>query len=121
MSNDTNSFFKGLATGAIVGAVAGILLAPKSGEETREDIKKIAENIKEKATDVYSEARGKVEKKVKSLKALGEKIDEKKYSSLVSEIVDEYKSKDVLSSDAAKKLGTQLKKDWTTVKKAVAA
>jgi gas vesicle protein len=119
MSKETNSFFKGLAFGAIVGAVAGILLAPKSGEETRKDIQKLAGDLKEKAVDVYSEARMKVEKKVKSLKALGKKIDEKKYAALVNEIVDEYKKKDVLGSDSAKKLATQLKKDWLVVKKAV--
>ncbi len=119
MSKETDSFIKGLAVGAIAGAVAGILFAPKSGKETRKDIQNLAENIKDKAVDVYSEAREKVEKKAKSLKALGKKVDEKKYASLVNEIVDEYKSKDILSSDSAKKLGTQLKKDWTTVKKAI--
>lgn len=119
MSKETNSFLKGLAFGAVAGAVAGILLAPKSGEETRKDIQKLAVNLKDKATDVYSEARVKVEKKVKSLKALGKKIDEKKYASLVNEIVDEYRQKDVLTSQSGKKLAAQLKKDWSSVKKAV--
>ncbi len=119
MSKETNSFLKGLAFGAIAGAVAGILFAPKSGAETRKDIQDLAGNLKDKAVDMYSEARTKVEKKVKSLKALGEKIDEKKYATLVNEIVDEYKKKDVLSSDSAKKLGSQLKKDWESVKKAI--
>ena len=118
MSKETNSFLKGLGLGVVAGAVTGILLAPKSGKETREDIKKVATDIKGKAEDIYSDAKKKLEKKVKAVKDLGNKIDEKKYSSLVNEIVDEYKSKDVLTSDSAKKLGTQLKKDWTTVKKA---
>ncbi len=119
MSKEMNSFFKGLAFGAVVGAVAGVLLAPKSGEETRKDIQKLAGNLKDKAVDVYSEAKEKVEKKVKSLKALGNKIDETKYVTLVNEIVDEYKKKDVLNTTSAKKLSTQLKKDWSTVKKAI--
>ncbi len=119
MSKESDSFIKGLAIGAIAGAVAGVLFAPKAGAETRKDIQELAENVRDKAVDTYSEARKKVEKKVKSMKALGEKIDEKKYSAIVNEIVDEYKSKDILSSDSAKKLGSQLKKDWTTVKKAV--
>ncbi|HEY2004423.1 MAG TPA: YtxH domain-containing protein [Candidatus Saccharimonadia bacterium] len=34
------SFWKGTLIGAVMGAVAGILLAPKSGKETREDIKR---------------------------------------------------------------------------------
>lgn len=121
MSKETNSFMKGLAFGAVAGAVAGILLAPKSGEETRKDLQDLAEGFKDRAIDTYSEARKKVEKKAKSLKQLGEKIDEKKYGTLVNEVVDEYKSKDILSSDSAKKLGTQLKRDWTKVKKAITA
>ena len=42
-------FLAGFAVGAAIGAVAGILLAPKSGEETRNDLnekmKKIKENL----------------------------------------------------------------------------
>ena len=119
MSKETNSFLKGLAIGAVAGAVTGILLAPKSGKETREDIQKLAVDLKEKAQDIYSDAKKKVERKVKNLKELGKKVDEKRYAVLVNEIVDEYKQKEVLSSDSAKKLASQLKKDWATVKKAV--
>ena len=35
----SKKFGLGLAVGALVGAVAGILTAPKSGEETRKDLK----------------------------------------------------------------------------------
>jgi gas vesicle protein len=46
----------GLLLGAAVGAVAGILTAPKSGKETREDLKKkgkeVAEVVKEKTGEV---------------------------------------------------------------------
>ena len=118
MSKEGNSFLKGLAFGAVVGAVTGILLASKSGKETRDDIQKLAKDLKGKAEDVYSDARKKLERKVKAVKVLGKKVDETKYLSLVNEIVDEYKKKDVLSSENAKKLSAQLKKDWTTVKKA---
>jgi len=44
---------KKLAVGAVVGAIAGtvvgVLMAPKSGKETRGDIKKRAEQLKKKA------------------------------------------------------------------------
>ncbi len=119
MSKEANSFLKGLAFGALVGAVTGILFAPKSGKDTREDIQKLAKDLKGKAEDVYSEAKEKLEKKIDAIKGLGKKIDEKNYLVLVNEIVDEYKKKDVLSSDSAKRLASQLKKDWTSVKKAV--
>jgi gas vesicle protein len=121
MSKELNSFLKGLATGVVAGAVAGILLAPKSGKETREDIKKFAGEVKEKALDTYQKAEKSLQRKVKSLKALGKKIDEKKYAQLVDEIVDEYKSKEVLNSEAAKSLGKQLKADWGKIRKALTA
>lgn len=52
MSNNDNSFNfgAGLLVGILGGIAAGILLAPKSGKEMREDLKKtfaeVAENIK---------------------------------------------------------------------------
>lgn len=40
----------GAVIGAAVGVVAGVLTAPKSGKETREDIKRTAGDVKGKAT-----------------------------------------------------------------------
>ena len=34
-----NKFFLGMILGAAAGVVAGVFLAPKSGKETREDLK----------------------------------------------------------------------------------
>ena len=52
---------KKLAIGAIVGAIAGlaagVLTAPKSGRETRDDIKKKAEEMKDKAKLLFTHAR----------------------------------------------------------------
>jgi gas vesicle protein len=114
--NSTESFFKGLIIGALGGAVAGILLAPKSGEETREDIKKLGLDLKEKAVDTYEKARAEVEKKIKQVKKAGEKIDEEKYKRIVAEVVEEFKSDAKITSSAAKKLGEQLSSDWEMVK-----
>jgi gas vesicle protein len=51
------------ALGAIIGAgaglVAGILTAPKSGKETRADIKAKASDVKAKATNRANEAKAK--------------------------------------------------------------
>jgi len=57
MSNG-GKFIKGAVIGAVAGFAAGILLAPKSGKETRSDIKKTG--IKYKSAS---------EKKLKALKA----------------------------------------------------
>ena len=52
MAKNNHERGKGLAIGAAIGAVAGvvtgILFAPKSGKETREDIKVAARKAKEK-------------------------------------------------------------------------
>lgn len=53
---------KGFIIGSLIGAVAGILYAPKSGKETREDIGKSADELLEKAKERYDEAREKIEK-----------------------------------------------------------
>ena len=56
----SKKFGLGLAIGAMVGAVAGILSAPKSGEETRKDLKtkakKVADIATEKTAKVASDA-----------------------------------------------------------------
>ena len=51
---DKNGFLKGLmvfAAGAVVGSVAAVLFTPKSGKETREKIKDLTGDTKEKIED----------------------------------------------------------------------
>lgn len=112
----TFSFIKGLFIGAIAGAAAGILLAPKSGKETQEDIKKLAKEYSEKAVDMYTATRKMMQKKLANVKKLGAKLDESKYMELVNEVIDEVKQDGVVTAEAAKKLGTQLRNDWDMVK-----
>jgi len=56
MSDRTGDFLKGLVIGGLVGAVVGILYAPKSGKETREEIGKKAEELLAKAKEEYEQA-----------------------------------------------------------------
>jgi gas vesicle protein len=56
MSDRDGDFVKGLLIGGILGAVAGILFAPKSGKETREDIARKADELVTKAKEEYEEA-----------------------------------------------------------------
>ncbi|MCS6831488.1 MAG: YtxH domain-containing protein [Armatimonadota bacterium] len=46
------SVLAGIGIGAIVGAVVALLLAPKSGQETREDLAKAIEKLKESVSDL---------------------------------------------------------------------
>ncbi|HBG7058269.1 TPA: YtxH domain-containing protein [Clostridioides difficile] len=76
----------GVVLGAVTGAVSGVLLAPKSGKETREDIKdasqQIAEKINMKTVDVKSKVSEKLEDKkgnfIESKKKIKKYIDNKK-------------------------------------------
>jgi len=52
--NRTGAFIGGLLLGTAVGTVIGLLLAPRSGRETRRLLKKSAEALPEVAEDVTS-------------------------------------------------------------------
>ncbi|MCC0714412.1 YtxH domain-containing protein [Clostridioides sp. ES-S-0077-01] len=89
----------GVVLGAVTGAVSGILLAPKSGKETREDIKdasqQIAEKINMKTVDVKDKVSEKLEDRkgnfIESKKKIRKYIDNKKNfenSNVEDEIID---------------------------------
>jgi gas vesicle protein len=64
------NFLAGMGVGALIGAVAALLLAPKSGTETRDDIKCAAEDLKTKADKVMhdlSESSDELVKKSKEI------------------------------------------------------
>ncbi|MDH7602369.1 MAG: YtxH domain-containing protein [Armatimonadota bacterium] len=63
-------FMAGLGVGALIGAIAALLLAPKSGEETREDIARAAEELKKKANKVVEELSESAEELAKKSKEL---------------------------------------------------
>jgi gas vesicle protein len=56
MSEGNGKLFKGLLIGGLIGVIAGILFAPKSGKETREDISRITDDLIYRAKDEYEEA-----------------------------------------------------------------
>lgn len=60
-----------LLGGFIVGAVAGLLLAPKSGEETRADIAEWRRRSRERAQSLLSRVREAIPTRVKAGAALG--------------------------------------------------
>ena len=47
---------KGLVAGCLAGIAIGLLYAPKSGSQTREDLAKSAKRLCEKAKDGYEQA-----------------------------------------------------------------
>lgn len=140
-SKNTGKFFLAGLFGALAGAVGGLLLAPKSGKETREDLaelaKKISKQIKmgaeetedkvkevfgnvSKATmDKYNEIKTAAVDKIVELKKVGKEIDKEKYGLIVDDIVAEFKDDLSATKSGAAKMAVQLKKDWEKVKKAL--
>ena len=109
MAKDKHDKSKGLAIGAAIGAVAGvvtgILFAPKSGKETRRDIKESAtsatEKVQEEISKLETEAKeliSKGEEKAKTLSGNASNVakkhvDEvKHYSSNVATVVKSLKA-----------------------------
>jgi|SRR3989339_369096 len=127
--------------GGIIGATLGILLAPKAGKETREDIKELAVKIsgkirssadetKQRVKDIfgkvndeamlkYEQVRAAVVSKIASIKTAGKEIDKDKYGSVVDEVVVSFKKDFESSKDGLQKVAKYLKKDWDKVKKAL--
>jgi gas vesicle protein len=84
MSEKNSDLLKGLFIGGLIGVVLGILYAPKSGKETRDDIARKADELLDKAKEEYENAVEKsktaYETAVKHLKGLEisakEKVEE---------------------------------------------
>jgi gas vesicle protein len=76
MSNDSEersvvvNFLAGLGIGALIGAATALLLAPKAGPETRQDIANAAEDLKKKANKVVHDLSESSEELVKKSKEL---------------------------------------------------
>ncbi len=76
MSDRAGDFLKGMLIGGIIGAVVGILYAPKSGKETREEIGRKAEELVAKAREEYEQALEKSRKTYESAVTRLKKIEE---------------------------------------------
>lgn len=88
----------GAVFGAIAGFVGGVLMAPKSGKETRKDIKNAAVTTKDSVLETASKTKDTAEKKAQDAKAWGEDI--------VSDVADktyELKGRTEQAIDGAKK------------------
>lgn len=102
MSQD--NFWKGVLAGAVAGVIGGILLAPKSGQETREDIAKYYVQIKRDL--------------IKELEKL-QKFTKETYDDVVNKIVDRYEHDKKIGIKEATKVKKELKNGYENVKKAV--
>jgi gas vesicle protein len=71
------SFLMGFIVGGVVGVVAGLLLAPKPGSETRADLADYGEVVRERAEEVAAQVRERVGPAVESVReAVGPVIEQ---------------------------------------------
>ena len=77
MANSGGGFITGFLFGGIVGAAFGLLLAPKPGQETRNELRNQSDIIRSKMEDIGSAARDRFGPAVDEFKdKIGPKIDE---------------------------------------------
>lgn len=76
MSSGTK-FLAGFIVGGAIGAIAGILLAPKSGAETRAMIADTTKDIARRADETVKEIQEKADDVVSDMQRKGEEIKEK--------------------------------------------
>jgi gas vesicle protein len=70
-------FFAGVAIGAAIGAIAGVLLAPQSGEETRESISSMAKGVAKKTDETVKDIQDRADSIVSDLQEKGDEIIER--------------------------------------------
>jgi len=74
------------AAGVVVGATLGVLFAPKSGKETREDLKNAFDDLVEKAKGIKAEdVKAAIEKKVQEIKDAVADLDKEKVLEIAKE------------------------------------
>ena len=98
---ETKTFIEGVAVGAVAGAIAALLLAPKSGKETREDIVAHLEDIKDTL--------------VQRLQDAGE-FTQAKYDEVVQAVVAEYETAKKITADEAKEIQAKLRAGYESIK-----
>lgn len=113
MSERNGDLLKGLIIGGLIGAVIGILYAPKSGRETREDIANKADELLAKAREEYEKA---VEKSKAAYEVAMQRLKEVEVSA--KERVEEIEGK---VSEFAQQSAETINENKNRLKKAIDA
>ncbi len=75
--SSTGKFLTGMIIGGAIGAIAGILLAPKSGEETRAELCESTKDLLKRADETVKEIQNKADDVVSDIQKKGEEIQNK--------------------------------------------
>lgn len=94
------NLLKGILFGLAVGGIAGVLLAPKSGKQTRQDLKR-----------AYKVTSKDIAKKLNSI----EDISKSKYDQIVEAVLSEYQKLDPMTKEQLESLKTILQNKWNEI------
>lgn len=103
MDKQTKGILGGAAIGVLAGAIAGILMAPKSGKETRDDIKEYLVEIKDNVAEELSK--------------IGT-ITKDKYDEVIGRVVNGYEVSKKISAKDANDIKGRLEENFKEVVKA---
>ena len=92
----------GFLRGALLGLMAGLLVAPRSGKEMRENIKKHYEEISDRISEELSRFKD---------------ITQETYTQVVATVVHGFVEAKKITSDEAAELKTELKKGFEDIRK----
>lgn len=77
---DSGSTFLAFVMGAAIGGGLALLFAPRSGEQTREKMRQMADDVRNRATNYYEEAEGRVRQTIEE----GRTVYEEKRAALLA-------------------------------------
>lgn len=92
--------FKTLMLGLAIGGVLGVLLAPKSGKQVRQDLKK-----------AYRATSKDIARRINDI----EDISKSKYEQIVEAVINEYKKLDPITQEQIESLKAILYSKWTEI------
>jgi len=101
---DNKTFIEGIAVGAVAGAIAGLLLAPKSGQEMRDEIKADLTAVKDSI--------------VARLETL-EDFTQEKYEEVVKAVIAEFSAAKKITADQAQELEARLRGGYEAIRQTI--
>ncbi|MDZ7845011.1 MAG: YtxH domain-containing protein [Anaerolineales bacterium] len=116
-NNDFGAFFSGFLIGGLAGAITALLLAPQSGEETRDVIKTKGIELKDKTIETIDDARRLAEKAADDARRTAEEYSRmaqdqaEKLQKQSKVILDEQKKRLEKARSAGKKVSDTLKEE----------
>jgi len=96
----TKRLFKTLMLGLAVGGLLGVLLAPKSGKQVRQDLKK-----------AYRATSKDIARRINDI----EDISKSKYDQVVEAVINEYKKLDPMTQEQIESLKSTLQNKWSEI------